>query len=202
MRRIVFSFSLFVLTVATANAQDFRLGVSGGVDASRMAISGASGGPLVYKTEVAGGIVGELGISPTFGVQIEGNYSSQGAGVINQDGSTAGSYNFTYITVPVLARLNAHKGLSFLAGPQVGFLMEAETKTSGDPDTDVKEQIEKMDFYAVFGAEYRFENGVFIGTRFNAGLKNAIKDDASNTEIKNRYFSFRVGYSFSFNKKK
>ena len=63
MRRIVLSFSLFVLTIATANAQDFRVGISGGIDAARMAISGASGGPLLYKSEVSGGIVGELGIS-------------------------------------------------------------------------------------------------------------------------------------------
>lgn len=197
MRRIVVYLSFFVLTVATANAQNFRLGISGGVDAARSAFSGASGAPLNYKTDIAGGIVAEAVISPLFSVQLEGNYSPQGVGVINADATTVGSYNFTYITVPLLAKLNAHKGLSFLAGPQVGFLIDAETKSQGDEDTDVKEQIESIDYYAVFGAEYRFANGVFVGTRYSTGLSNVIKDKTANTEIKNRYFSFRLGYSFS-----
>jgi hypothetical protein len=197
MRSFFVCLSLFVLTAATANAQNFRLGISAGIDAARASFSGASGGPVNYKTDIAGGIVAEAVISPLFSVQLEGNYSTQGAAVIHDDASTVGSYNFTYITVPLLAKLNAHKGLSFLAGPQVGFLIDAETQLSGSPDTDAKDMLESIDVYAVFGAEYRFANGVFVGTRYNTGLTNIIKDKTTDQDIKNRYFSFRLGYSFA-----
>lgn len=200
MKRVFYSVLFMSMFVITAQAQNFRVGVNAGVDAARMAISGASGGPLVYRTELAGGISGEAVLSPVFSLQLEANYSAQGAGVINADGSTAGSYQLNYLTIPLLAKLYGTKNLSFYAGPQVGILMSAKTKTSGDPETDIKDQIESTDFYAVFGTEYRFANGVFIGARYNVGLANAIKDETGNTEIKNRYFAFRVGYSFPIGK--
>jgi hypothetical protein len=200
MKRIIYSV-LFITTIVTAtNAQSFRIGVSPGIDAARMNISGAGGGPLVYRTELAGGLFGEAVISPVFSVQLEANYSPQGAGVINADGSTAGSYQLDYVTIPLLAKLYGTRNLSFFAGPQLGILLDAKTKSSGDPDTDVKDQIESIDYYGVLGAEYRFANGVFVSGRYNVGLSNVVKDETSNTEIKNRYFSFRVGYSFSLGK--
>jgi hypothetical protein len=200
MKRFIFSVLFMSTLVIVSNAQKIRLGVAPGVDAARMAISGASGGPLVYRTEVAGGLFAEAVISSTFSVQLEANYSTQGAGVINEDGSTAGSYQLNYITIPLLAKLYGNRNLSFFAGPQIGILLDAKTKSSGDPEVDIKEQIESTDFYGVFGAEYRFDNGVFVSGRYNVGLSNAIKDKSTDTEIKNRYFSFRIGYSFALGK--
>lgn len=197
MRCIILSIFFVVTMVMKTNAQSFRLGIAPGIDAARMAISGASGGPLVHRTEVAGGLFAEGVISSTFSVQLEVNYSTQGSGVINADGSTAGAYKLDYVTIPLLAKLYGTRNLSFFAGPQLGILLDAKTKSSGDPDVDVKDQIESTDFYGVFGAEYRFNNGVFVNGRYNVGLSNVIKDKTTNTEIKNRYFSFRVGYSFS-----
>lgn len=200
MRRIVFAVFFLAFTIVTANAQNFRIGLAPGIDAAKIAFSGASGGPIVYKTDLAGGIFAEAVISPLFSVQLEANYSPQGTGIIAADAATAGSYQFTYITVPLMAKLYGTKNLSFLAGPQIGFLLDAETRTSGSPDSDAKDQIESTDFYAVFGAEYRFDNGVFISSRYNAGLTNIVKDKTTDTEIRNRYFSFRVGYSFQLGK--
>jgi hypothetical protein len=184
-----------VLTVGAANAQNLRFGVSAGVDASRFALSGASGGPVVYKTNAVGGLSLEAIVSSNFSLQLDASYSSQGAGVINSDGSTAGSYQFDYITVPVVAKLYGTKNLSFVVGPQIGFLLKANTRSSGDPDTDVKDQLETIDYYAVFGTEYRFNNGIFVSGRYHTGISNLVKDESTNTDIKNRYLSFRVGYS-------
>jgi hypothetical protein len=131
---------------------------------------------------------------------LEANYSAQGAGVVSDDGSNAGSFQFNYITVPLLVKLYGTPRLSFYAGPQVGFLMSAKTKTSGNPETDLKDGLNSTDFYAVFGGEYRFANGVFVSSRYNLGLSNLVEDESLNTEIKNRYFSFRIGYSFALGK--
>jgi hypothetical protein len=197
MKRIVSSFVLILSTAMITHAQNFRLGVSAGIDASNIAISGATGGPLNNKIDVAGGISGEAVISPLFSVQLEANYSRQGAGIINADGSTAGSYNLDYITIPLLAKLYGTPQLSFYAGPQIGLMMKAKVKSSTADDMDVKDLLEKTDFYAVFGSEYKFKNGIFVGARFNAGLTNIVKDKTSNQDLRNHYFSLRLGYSFS-----
>jgi hypothetical protein len=199
-RSFLLCFVFTIISVSVVTAQNLRLAVSAGVDASKMAISGASGGPLNYRHDLSGGLAFEAGLSSTFALQLEANYSPQGAGVINDDATTAGSYQLNYITVPLLAKLYATPKLSFYAGPQVGLLISAKTKSSGQEDTDVKDQLTSTDFAAVFGGEYRFANGVFISTRYNLGLANAIEDETTNTEIKNRYFSFRIGYSFALGK--
>lgn len=197
MKKHFLSVALAFIALTSANAQNLQFGISGGVDASRMAIAGASGGPLKYRTELAGGLNFEAGLSSNFGLQVEVNYSAQGAGVINDDGSTAGSYQLDYITLPVLVKLYGSPRLSFFAGPQAGFLISAKTKISGDPETDVKDQFKTTDFYAVFGTEYKFANGIFINARYNVGLTNVVdEDEMPDTEIKQRYFSFRLGYAF------
>jgi len=197
MKRVVFSFFGIVMTVVVVHAQSFRLGVATGVDAARFSISGATGGPIRYKTDLAAGISGEAIISKVFAVQLEANYSPQGTGVINADGTTAGSYQLNYVTIPVLAKLYGTPELSFFAGPQIGLLMKAKTKSSTSADVDIKDLLESTDYYAVLGTEYRFKNGIFIGGRYSAGLKNLSKDKTGNTDLKNRYISLRLGYSFA-----
>ena len=195
MRRIS-GIVFFMFVLFTANAQQFRVGVNTGVDAARLKISGAEGGVLKYKTELTGGVSFEAVFSPLIALQLEGNYSQQGTGVINDDASTAGSYGLDYITVPLLVKLSATPHLSFYAGPQVGFLIKARLRSNSSPSLDVKDQLEKTSYYGVLGTEYRFTNGVTVGARYNTGFDNISKvGGASN--LKNSYFSFRVGYSFS-----
>lgn len=187
--------AMFIITSATA--QNLQVGVSGGIDAARFALSGATGGPIKYKNDLAGGLSLEAGISSNFGVQLEVNYSRQGTAVIAEDGSAAGAYSLDYITVPVVVKLYGSPRLNFFAGPQVGFLLSAKSKTEGDPEDDEKDRFKSTDFYAVFGTEYKFANGIFVNARYNLGLTNILDDVMSpDSDFKNRYFSFRIGYAF------
>lgn len=200
MRRIIYSLSFILILVSTASAQKFRAGVHTGVDVSTLRLSGATGGPLKKKIDLTGGLSFEALVSSTFSAQLEVNYSQQGTGIIDAEGSTAGTYNLNYITIPVLAKLHANKNLSFYGGPQIGLLTSAKVKSSTAETQDVKDQLESTDFYAVLGTQYRFDNGVFVDGRFNLGTQNLAKD-AGIGELKNQYFSIRVGYSFDFGKK-
>ena len=197
MKKHFLSVVMAMLLITSANAQNLQFGISGGIDAARFAVSGASGGPLKYKTELAGGVNFEAAISSNFGIQIEANYSSQGTGLISDDGGTVGSFNLDYVTVPVLVKLYGSPRLSFFAGPQVGLLLSAKSKISGAEEEDVKDQFKSTSFYAVFGTEYKFANGVFVNARYNLGVNNILDEDVvPDQEYKNRYFSFRVGYAF------
>lgn len=187
--------AMFIITSATA--QNLQFGISGGLDAARLALSGATGGPIKYKNDLTGGLSLEAGISDNFGVQLEVNYSRQGTAVVADDGSSAGSFNFDYITIPVVIKLYGTPRLNFFAGPQVGLLLSAKSKIQNSPEEDVKDQFKSTDFYAVFGAEYKFANGIFVNARYNLGLSNIVEEDAMpDSEFKNRYFSFRLGYAF------
>jgi hypothetical protein len=193
---LIFATVGLFFTFYSLSAQDFQIGASVGIDASRFAFSGASGGPLHYKSDLAGGLFVEKGFSSTFGLQMEVNYSAQGAGLIDPTGTSAGSFQMNYITIPAFAKFYGTPSLSFTVGPQVGFLTDATRKLSGNPDQDFKPFLNSTDFYAVFGTEYKFENGVFIGARYNLGLRNVEDSLEDNLEIKNRYICFRIGYSF------
>jgi hypothetical protein len=199
MRRVSFSLFVILIAVMTANAQKFRAGIHAGVDIATLRISNATGGPLKKKTDLTGGLSFEALISSTFSAQLEVNYSQQGTGVIADDGGTAGSYNLNYITIPLLAKLHANKNLSFYGGPQIGLLTSAKVKSSTDETQDVKDLLESTDFYAVLGSQYRFDNGVFVDGRLHLGTQGLAKE-ASTGNLKNQYFSVRIGYSFDLGK--
>jgi hypothetical protein len=103
------------------------------------------------------------------------------------------------VTIPLLAKLHATKNLSFYGGPQIGILLSARAVSSTAPTQDAKELLETTDYYAVFGTQYRFDNGIFVDARYHKGTQGLLKD-ATNANAKNQYMSFRIGYSFSFGK--
>lgn len=197
MKKHFLSVVMAMFIITSANAQNLQFGISGGIDAARFALSGATGGPIKYKNDLAGGLSLEAAISENFGVQLEANFSRQGTAVVSDDGSQAGSFNLDYITIPVVIKLYGTPRLNFFAGPQVGLLLSAKSKTQNDPEIDVKDQFKSTDFYAVFGAEYKFANGIFVNARYNLGLSNIVDEDVlPDADFKNRYFSFRLGYAF------
>jgi opacity protein-like surface antigen len=88
-------------------------------------------------------------------------------------------------------------GLFVEAGPQVGFLISANSKEEGsstvstitgfdeegdpitttvtttiDSDEDVKDAYKTLDFGFNFGAGYDFTENLFVSARYNAGLSN------------------------------
>lgn len=197
MKKHFLSVVMAMFIIISATAQNLQFGISGGIDAARFALSGATGGPIKYKNDLAGGLSLEAGISSNFGVQLEVNYSRQGTAVLADDGSSAGSFNLDYITIPVVVKLYGTPRLNFFAGPQVGLLLSAESRVQGSPEDDVKDLFKSTDFYAVFGTEYKFANGIFVNARYNLGLSNIHDDDTQpDSEFKNRYFAFRIGYAF------
>jgi hypothetical protein len=184
-----------LFTTFTITAQEFRIGINAGMDAARLSISGGSGGPLKTKAGLTAGITGEARISNVFGIQLEANYSSQGTGVITVDGQESGSFQLEYLTIPVLVKLYGTPRLSVYAGPQFGILLKGKLLASNADDADLKELLKSTDFYTVFGAEYRFANGIFISGRYHFGLTNLLDSENSQGDLKSRYYSMRIGYS-------
>ncbi len=191
------SVALFAIT--SARAQKFNVNVHAGFDHATLRFSNASGGIIHYKTELTGGVGADAQLSNLVSIGLEGNFSQQGVSVIQTDGTNVTSIGIDYITVPLLLKLQAARGLSFYGGPQIGFLMAARQQNLNSPSQDAKDLLEKTDYYAVLGASYKFGSGVFTDVRFHQGFEGVAKDNTIGS-LKNQYFSFRIGYSFDLSK--
>lgn len=200
--------AIAVMTFAFVNAQDVKYGVKGGVNISNF--SGDTDGTDL-KSRVGfniGGFV-EIKFSEKFALQPEILYSTQGTKFKNVGAEVGGSFytgdinfNLAYINIPVMFKYYGTKKFSIEAGPQIGFLTSAKSKTKLDGfnrtnQIDVKDIFESIDFGLNLGAGYDFTENIFVGARYNFGLANIAKTEAGdNTKLHNSVFSFSVGYKF------
>lgn len=207
MKKIILS-AIAVMTFAFVNAQDVKYGVKGGVNISNF--SGDTDGTDL-KSRVGfniGGFV-EIKFSEKFALQPEILYSTQGTKFKNVGAEVGGSFytgdinfNLAYINIPVMFKYYGTKKFSIEAGPQIGFLTSAKSKTKLDGfnrtnQIDVKDIFESIDFGLNLGAGYDFTENIFVGARYNFGLANIAKTEAGdNTKLHNSVFSFSVGYKF------
>lgn len=123
-----------------------------------------------------------------WGLQPEVLYSRQGFAV---DGEAV---QFSYITVPVLAKYYPTKEISLEAGPYFSYLLSvspASTVIDGAeiPLSDIKGG---KDVGVAFGIGYEFAKGLNLSARYNYGMS----DVANNLKWKNNVIALSVGWFF------
>jgi Outer membrane protein beta-barrel domain len=165
-----------------------QFGVKGGVNFANLKIQNASEGD--HRVGLHLGALAHIHISRRFALQPEIMYSAQGReqSINNIDYTT----RLSYINVPVLAQYMAGSGFRLQTGPQVGFLVDAESAT-GNVEIDVSDNYEKVDVSWAFGASYLTTSRIGFDARYNLGLTN-IND--GNQEIKNRVWQLGLFYQF------
>ncbi|MEL4307567.1 porin family protein [Joostella sp. CR20] len=181
---------LFVGTVAHAQSwsDKFQLGARGGLNFA--SVAGDDIDSPDHRTSFYAGLVAEAPLSERFSLQPEVFYSGQGFDLNDEDAE----FQVDYIQVPLLAKVYLAEGFNLHAGPQVGFKVNEEidfqpTDDAGDFDTD---QINDIDFQLTGGAEYKFNNGLFLQARYSYGLSEIVED----TDIHNSVFSAGLGFMF------
>jgi len=137
-------------------------------------------------TSFHAGAVVELNLVPTFSIQAEGLFSSQGATYKDTALDIARDIDLSYISVPVMAKFYVlPEKLSLMAGPQFSFLVD-EAEEAFDTKS--------FDLSAGIGAELKIIAGIFAQARYNVGLSNVSDNDE--IDIKNNVFQLSVGYYF------
>ena len=133
------------------------------------------------------------------GVQPEIIFSQQGSKVrINSENFES---NFSYVNIPIILKLYTVAGINIQAGPQFGFVTNAEAPIQeqiGGPATvqDVKDRMKNSDFTVALGLGWDLPFGLTIDARYNLGLSK-IYDDAPSQQTekaKNQVFQFSLGY--------
>lgn len=193
---------LFSATTIYAQSDDTtaQFGVKGGVNLSN--ITSDDFGDSDQLTSFHLGLFLEIPISERFSFQPEVLYSGQGFA-----GSVATSeveHQVDYIQVPLMAKIYLVKGLYAEAGPQFGFKVKEEIDykpgtEGGELEVNSDDSyIKDYDTNIVFGAGYKFENGLSLSARYNMGLTNIYKDNTilGNVDAKNAVWQFGVGFSF------
>ena len=135
-----------------------------------------------------------------FGIQPEIIFSQQGSKVeINSQNFES---NFSYVNIPVILKLYTIAGINIQAGPQFGFITNAETPIQDqlNPGSyrveDVKDKMKSSDFTVALGLGWDLPFGLTIDARYNMGLSK-IYDDAPSQQTedaKNQVFQVSLGY--------
>jgi hypothetical protein len=171
----------------TPMARALRIGVRGGVNLADLNDKNLPSGSLYNgaqsKTAFNGGLFLNIPIgSRNFRFQPEISYSSQG-GKVQMNSSTANTYeqDLDYINFPLNFQLMTNNGFFVQTGPQVGFLVGAETvNASGGMATNGgnKQDFDKLDLSWTGGVGYLSRVGLGIDLRYNIGIANVVADDA------------------------
>ena len=186
------------------NAQEVTFGAKAGLNISSWA--GDETEDYDSRTSFHLGATAEIAISDVFSVQPELLFSSQGVKAEFSDSgvSSENSLVTNYIQIPVMAKYYVTEGLSLEAGPQIGFLMSANSEGSltfdGETesyDEDVKELFNSVDFGLNIGAGYKLDSGLNFALRYNLGLSNILDGaDDEDFSVTNRVLQLSVGFTF------
>ena len=213
MKKIVLSLLAVAAMGLSANAQQVvKFGPKAGVNFANL--NGADNSEM--KTSFHVGAFAEIFFTDKFAVQPEIVYSVQGAKFSDSYTQTVDGVVMTseaeentslgYINIPIMAKYYVIDGLALELGPQLGFLMNAESKyeatVSGggtsvteEDEADIKDDLKSVDFGLGIGASYNLANGFFAGARYNFGFSDIV-DENNGDAVKNGVIQISVGYKF------
>ncbi|MGK7390135.1 MAG: porin family protein [Candidatus Cyclobacteriaceae bacterium M2_1C_046] len=179
------------LMVSTSiKAQDTNIGIKGGLNLYNIANKNSTNDALLGFHV---GLIGHIHINDNFAVQPEVVFSTQGAEF--EPLGTKVNLNLNYINVPVLLQYMFDNGFRFQAGPQLGFLVSANTEVDNTV-FDRRDDFNSIDLGATFGIGYINPNSNFgIDARYNHGLTDFDKNSAEVSY--NRGYQVGVFYLFS-----
>lgn len=189
MKTYLIAIMTTLLITSAASAQDVNFGIKGGLNLYN--INQADNNAYKQKAGYHFGILAHIHLAQQFAMQPEIVYSVQGAKY--KIGTLETSVNLDYVNVPVLFQYMFDNGFRIQAGPQIGFLNKAKSKTN-DSNTEIKDNFEKIDFALAMGVGYVHPpSGFGVDARYNAGLTNISKNGG---EAYNRGWQLGVFYLF------
>lgn len=191
MKTIICAIVGLVCLAGSTKAQHATFGIKGGLNINN--IHHSTGTYYNPAVGVHAGVLSHIHINKHWAVQPEVVFSTQGAQYRNAGNEI--NYNLGYINVPVLAQYMFANGIRVQAGPQVGFLVTAVSK-SNTIKQQIRDDYNKVDFSMVAGASYLIPNtGFGFDARFNVGLSDISKNSPVNST--NRGIQAGVFYLFN-----
>lgn len=206
-RTLLPTLALFILSLAagptSVAAQPVSIGVKGGV--SQGTLVGDDVSDADYRAGFSGGVYARYDVNRAFSVQPELLFTMKGAETgAGEPQLAGGDYEFQYLEIPVLLKLNApFDGIvqpSVYAGPQLGFNLYGELNENEIDD----ERLQTAEFSGVVGGDLGFDlsdmnvgplSRIVLDGRYAFGLTNTF-DVAGDPSIRTGTFTGTLGLEF------
>ena len=191
IKKSISIFFLFFLITNISFSQKIKLelGIKAGPNFSTQKLSTITGVESVTGYHVGGFLYFKLPI--LFGIQVEGQYSTQGSEFqVNQ---IINKNNLSYLNIPILIR-NDFGPFNFHFGPQFGLLTDAKLSVDGIKN-NFKNQLLDRDFSFVAGLGVRLPANLGLTIRYVKGLKNISDPNIINSQTKNTMVQISIKYS-------
>ncbi len=204
---IVLVVFLAVITVLPASAQ-ISLGVLGGLNMANLSMDEGDMGDAEFSSRTVLGFGGILdySLSENIALRLEPMYMQKGADIVVDGIDDKFIVKLSYFEVPLMFKYSfssADINPYIMAGPSIGFLLEAKTEldASGAPDaTDIKDETKDIDFSLGFGAGVNLpmgNNSIFVDARYVLGLTNIVDDpEAPDDDVKNEGIQIFAGITY------
>ncbi len=193
MKTIICSILYIICLTGVVTAQHASFGVKAGLNLYNLHSNNGT-----YYNPAAGvhaGLLSHIHFNDHWALQPEVVFSTQGAKYRNAGNET--KHNLAYINVPVLVQYMFKNGLRVQAGPQVGFLVHASSRTN-DLKKHTADDYNKVEFALSAGGSYQVPNtGFGFDARFNFGLS----DIDRNTPVSSGNRGFQAGVFYLFKSK-
>ena len=188
IKKAITIFFLFFLLSNISYSQKLELGLKGGTNFATQKLNGISGVESITGYHIGGFLYFKLPI--LFGIQVEGQYSTQGSEFqINQ---VINKNNLRYINIPILIR-NDFGPFNFHFGPQFGILTDAFSLKG--VKNSIKDQFLGRDLSIVVGIAVILPANFGLSLRYVRGLRNISDNNILNNETKNTMFQLSLKYS-------
>lgn len=132
---------------------------------------GDEAGGQRYKVGLHVGVLVNTKIGKWVSIQPEVLYAQKGSWLV--DGKSETQNRFSYLDIPLLARLHWH-GAYLEAGPQYSLLLSAKNK-DGDVVQDVTSGFQTSNFGYVAGLGYQLPIGLGLGLRYGGDLRSTVR---------------------------
>jgi len=185
-KTILFAVAIVLTHLLSAQRNNVEWGIKGGVNAANFKIEPSFNSDSRIGLHLGG--LAHIHVSEHFALQPELMISGQGAsyGDDRED-------KFTYLNLPVLAQVMFGEGFRLQTGPQVGWLLNAQSE-NGNEESDIDDNFNRGDFAWSFGGGYLSKMGLGFDVRYNLGISNISENN--NADVKNRVWQFGLFYQF------
>jgi hypothetical protein len=187
MKRICLFVAAALLSTAGIAQEKPVFGLKAGLNVATLNIASSTSNDS--RIGLHAGVLAHIHLTPQWGLQPEIVYSAQGM----KTSTTNTTRKLDYINVPIMVQYMFDNGFRAQAGPQIGFLVDAEDELNDGREIELPNTFKTVDAGLGFGFGYLSYTGIGIDARYNLGLSN-IREVGS--ETKNRVLQIGIFYMF------
>lgn len=204
MKQLLILACLITLSFEPILAQ-YNYGIKGGLNLTNNVVNQQSTiNDSKYKPGIHFGFFASADVTEKIDLQAELLYSGKGYRFVETAFSESGNLNLNYITFPILVGYKATDLLRLNIGPELGYLISANSKFGPDR-IDVSDKWDnKLDIGLAAGLDYTLSEKIFAGVRYTHGFSSVVanayvSDNNGNStgeraKFQNRSLQLSFGY--------